>query len=135
MFMAVLSNSRRCLGCFLVAVLLVCGMLAAPARAATDFGPFLADFRQALARDDGARIAAMTHLPFLFEGQALDRRGFLQRYPRLFDAPTRRCMARAKPIEEDGARVIFCRPYAFYFRPVQGAWRLVEFGADGEDMP
>jgi hypothetical protein len=55
--------------------------------------------------------------------------------PQLFNAPVRRCLARAQPIAEDGARVIFCPPYTFDFRPVQGSWRLVEFGADGEALP
>lgn len=115
--------------------------LAAPAcvapasRAGQDFPQFLAEFRQALARNDAAGVAALTRLPFLYEGVARDRAGFLALYPRLFDASVRRCLARGKPLAEDGAQVIFCRPYAFYFRPVAGEWRLVEFGADGEDMP
>lgn len=88
-----------------------------------------------MSRNDGAAVASLTRLPFLFEGMPRDRRGFLAIYPRLFDTGVRRCLARAVPVAEDGAKVLFCRPYAFYFRPVNGAWRLVEFGADGEDMP
>ncbi|MEW6679083.1 MAG: hypothetical protein AB1421_14295 [Pseudomonadota bacterium] len=110
-------------------------LLPLTARAAPDFSAYLADFRQALARNDSARIASLTRLPFLFEGHQQDRQGFIRIYPQLFDAPTRRCLARTRPMEEDGARVIFCQPYAFYFRLEQGAWRLVEFAADGEDMP
>lgn len=107
----------------------------ADSHAGQGFPEFLADFRQALARNDAAGVAALTRLPFLYEGVGRDRAGFLALYPRLFDTPVRRCLARSKPLAEEGAQVIFCRPYAFYFRPVAGTWRLVEFGADGEDMP
>lgn len=101
----------------------------------TDFTRLLKDFRLAVYRNDGAAIASMTRLPFLYEGMPRDRRGFLAIYPYLFDTGVRRCLVKAVPVAEDGAQVLFCRPYAFYFRPVNGAWRLVEFGADGEDMP
>ena len=120
----------------MLALVLVAGLLAtAKVQAGQDFPRFLAEFRQALARNDAAGVAALTRMPFLYEGVAWDRAGFLALYPRLFDAPVRRCLVRGKPRAEDGAQVIFRRPYAFYFRPVAGQWRLVEFGADGEDLP
>ncbi len=100
-----------------------------------EFKLYLKDFRQAVARNDGGAVAALTRLPFLYEGVALDHRGFLTIYPRLFDVGVRRCLSKAEPVAEDDAQVLFCRPYAFYFRQTHGVWRLVEFGADGEDMP
>ena len=114
---------------------LVLVQVAAHAAPGPEFTGFLKDFRQAVARNDGGAVAALTRLPFLYEGTPRDRRGFLAIYPRLFDTGVRRCLTKAVPVAEDGAQVLFCRPYAFYFRPVDGAWRLVEFGADGEDMP
>ncbi len=127
------AAARVLLAGLLASCLLVAALPAGAA--APGFDRFLADFRHALARNDGAGVAVLTRLPFLFEGELRDRQGFAAVYPRLFDAGVRRCLARAKPVAEDGAQVLFCRPYAFYFRPVDGAWRLVEFGADGEDTP
>ena len=129
--LATLPISRSCLFMALLAM----GCHAPVSHAGADFSGFLADFRHALAENDGARLVALTRLPFLYEGRGRDRAAFLAIYPQLFNAPVRRCMARAQPIAEDGAQVIFCSPYAFYFRPVQGSWRLVEFAADGEALP
>jgi len=116
-----------------LALVLVNGF--AQATPGPEFNRFLHNFRLAVARNDGGAVASMTQLPFLYEGTPRDRRGFLAIYPRLFDTGVRRCLAKAVPVAEDGAQVLFCRPYAFYFRPENGAWRLVEFNADGEDTP
>ena len=129
--LATLPISRSCLFMALLAM----GCHAPASHAGPDFSRFLADFRHALAENDGARVAALTRLPFLYEGRGRDHAAFLAIYPELFKAPVRRCLARAQPIAEDGARVIFCPPYAFYFRPEQGSWRLVGLGADVEALP
>jgi hypothetical protein len=101
-----------------------------------DFEPVLQRFRQALAARDGAALADLTRLPFLFEGRPRDRAGFMRVAPRLFDAPTTRCLLAVRPVVEGADRVLSCRPYAFYFRRgPDGAYRLEEFSADGEDAP
>lgn len=101
-----------------------------------DFEPVLQRFRQALAAGDAAALADLTRLPFLFEGRPRDRTGFIRVVPRLFDAPTSRCLLAVRPLVEGSDRVLPCRPYAFYFRRgPDGAYRLEEFSADGEDAP
>lgn len=107
----------------------------AAVRAGQDFQGFHAEFRRAVARNDAARVADLTRLPFLFEGRQRDRAGFLHIYGRLFSPDVRPCLATARAQEEGGDRVVFCRPYAFYFDRQGGAWKLREFNADGEDMP
>lgn len=110
---------------------------AAPALASEDdFAQYLERFRGALARVDAGAIADLTRLPFLYESAWRDRAAFERIVPELFDAPVRACLARTGAIVEDDARVIFCPPYAFYFRrATDGGWRLEEFGVDGEDAP
>jgi hypothetical protein len=49
--------------------LLAMGWYAPISHAGPDFSSFLADFRHALAANDGARVAALTRLPFLYEGR------------------------------------------------------------------
>lgn len=100
---------------------------------ARDYPAFKQGFRAALARRDYPAVADSTRLPFLFEGKPLARDGFVRIAPRLFDAKTRRCLAHREAMPEDGAMVVSCPPHAFYFRRARdGAWRLEEFNADGE---
>lgn len=97
---------------------------------------FLARFRAALAGPDAEALADLTRLPFLFENEPRDRAGFVRIVPLLFDAPTRACLATARPAPEEDRFVLSCPPYAFYVgRGEGGALRLLEFGADGEDAP
>jgi len=63
--LATLPISHRCL----LAALLAMGCHAPASHAGPDFSRFLADFRHALAENDGARVAALTRLPFLYEGR------------------------------------------------------------------
>ena len=107
----------------------------AAASAVLDFNAFHSEFRAAIGRNDGARVADLTRLPFLFEGRPRDRAGFLRIYPQLFNPAVRRCLATAQALPEGGDRVVFCAPYAFYFDRQGGGWKLREFNADGEDMP
>lgn len=108
-------------------------LLAAPAAAAPDFQAFHAAFRAAVARNDAAAVAALTRLPFRFEGRLHGAEAFrLQVWPRLFDAPLRRCLAQAPALPEGQDRVVFCPPYALYFDARDGAWKLREFGVDVE---
>ncbi|MBK7675368.1 MAG: hypothetical protein IPJ27_11760 [Candidatus Accumulibacter sp.] len=63
--LATLPISHRCLFMALLAM----GCHAPVSHAGADFSRFLADFRHALAENDGARVAALTRLPFLYEGR------------------------------------------------------------------
>jgi len=104
--------------------------------AARDFESFLSRFRGALAKQDVATVADMTRLPFLFGGEALERASFKRIVPDLFDTSVRDCFEHAEARSEDDARVVFCGPYAFYFRvQPDGQYRLETFGADGEGAP
>ena len=121
----------------LLAFLLVAVPLAATAAQADPaFEAFLQRFRAALRAQDGAALADLTRLPFLFENRPRDREAFIRIIPKLFDAQTTRCLLKARPVPEADAQVLFCRPYAFYFRRSSGGtYRLEEFAADGEDAP
>ena len=107
-----------------------------PALADDAFAEFLARFRAALAEPDAQAVAALTRLPFLFESEWRADAEYRRIVPQLFAAPVRSCIARTEAIDEDDAKVIFCDPYAFYFRrDGTGAWQFVEFAADGEALP
>lgn len=106
---------------------------AASATALSGWPLFESHWRAAMASGEPAAIAALTRLPFLYEGRSLGRAGFLQAVPMLFDAGTRRCLAGAPVVREPaepGVRVMFCPPHSFYFDADGGAWRLREFGRD-----
>jgi hypothetical protein len=91
----------------------------------------LQPWRSAAARADAQALADLTVLPFLYEGRALDRAQFIaQAVPGLFTPAVRQCLKRAPAQAEDGALVLWCKPYGFYLRHAGGAWRLAEFVAD-----
>lgn len=114
-----------------LAALLAGGCCAALAQPAPAFEPFLKRFRAAVAANDALAVADLTALPFLFDSVPRERAGFVRIYPQLFTAKVRQCLQRAAPVAEDGQQVMFCAPYGFYFGVRGGAWKLVEFGADG----
>ena len=94
---------------------------------------FMTQLRQAAAQPGGAALADLTQLPFLFDGQARGRNGFItQVAPALFTPAVRQCLQQARPQAEGDRFVLWCKPYAFYLGPVQGRWRLIEFAADAE---
>ena len=80
-------------------------------------------------------MAELTQLPFLFDSKPRDRVGFQKIYPQLFDAKVRACFAKTKPVIEQDAHVVNCARYIFYFRVVNGRYRLSEFAADPEATP
>ena len=101
-------------------------------RAKTDpaFTAFWVKLKAAVARNDKARVADMTKLPFLLGGEEHDRAAFLKEYPSLFDRSTRRCFAREKPTREGDFYEIFCDETIFYFGKVDGVWKFLEIGAN-----
>lgn len=111
------------------AAALACALLpvGAPAAAPDPTQPW----RAAAARGDAQALADLTVLLFLYEGRALDRARFIARaVPGLFTPTVRRCLQHAPARAEDGALVLWCKPYGFYLREVNGAWRLADFVAD-----
>jgi hypothetical protein len=120
-------------------VLLVAAALMGSGVEAADadgFDTFLRQFRSAVATQDAAAIAGMTRLPFLYEGEGLGREAVADVVPTLFTPAVRACFDQAVPLAEEDARVIFCSPYAFYFRAgADGRWAFDTFGADGEEAP
>lgn len=101
-------------------------------RAKTDpaFTAFWVKLKAAVARNDKARVADMTKLPFLLGGEEHDRAAFLKEYPSLFDRSTRRCFAREKPEREGDYYEIFCGETIFLFGKVDGVWKFVEIGVN-----
>lgn len=107
---------------------------AGPALADDGFAAFHAGFRAAVARGDAEAVAALTRLPFLFEGRSQDAAGFRQHvWPALFTPALRRCWAQARALAEaaqPAERSLHCAPYALHFDADGGRWRLREFSAD-----
>lgn len=101
-------------------------------RAKTDpaFTAFWVKLKAAVARNDKARVADMTKLPFMLGGENYDRAGFLKQYSVLFDRSTRRCFAREKPTTEGDYYEIFCGETIFLFGKVDGVWKFVEIGVN-----
>ena len=121
----------------LSAVALAAMLAAAPACADDGFAAFHADFRAAMARDDGDAadaVIALTRFPFLFEGSGHDAAGFRRAvWPVLFTPALRRCWARARALSEPGQPgewSLHCAPYALHFDAEGGRWQLREFSAD-----
>jgi hypothetical protein len=113
----------------LIAAMLACMALPLPSRAASP-DPIQA-WRTAAVRGDAQALADLTVLPFLYGSRPLDRAQFVaQAVPGLFTPAVRRCLQRAPAQAEDGALVLWCKPYGFYLREVNGAWRLADFVAD-----
>jgi hypothetical protein len=94
------------------------------------FTAFWVKFKEALARNDRARIVEMTKLPFMIGGEDLDRKGLLKEYPKLFHRSTRRCFAREKPLKENDYYEIFCGETIFLFGKVDDVWKFAEIGAN-----
>jgi len=125
----------RCITRTLMALITLWGGHAHAADGA-EFDAFLRQFRAAVAAQDAPAVASMTRLPFLYEGEALARDGVAGIVPALFTPAVRHCFVQAAPLAEEDAQVVFCPPYAFYFRAdAEGRWAFDTFGADGEDVP
>lgn len=100
-----------------------------------NFAEFFSAFKAAVARNDAKAVAGMTQLPFPFDSRPRDAAAFQKIFPRLFDAKVRACFAKAQAVVEQDAQVVSCGRYIFYFRVVQGHYRLIEFAADPEALP
>ena len=94
------------------------------------FNAFWAKFKDAVAKNDKARVADMTKLPFMMDGIDHDRAGFIKQYPSLFTSRMRRCIPRAKLFKEGDSYEIFCGDQIFLFGKVDGVWKFVEIGVN-----
>ena len=105
---------------------------AQPAQNTSAFDAFWPKFRSAVARGDREAVAAMTRFPLTMPygvPAVKTKAQFLQRYARIFDAASRKCLAAGRPERENdkSARYnILCRNAMLYeFDLVGGAYRLV----------
>jgi hypothetical protein len=94
------------------------------------FNAFWAQFKDAVAKNDKARVADMTKLPFMMNSVDHDRAGFIKEYPKLFTPRMRRCIPRAKVIKEGDGYEIFCGDQIFLFGKVDGVWKFTEIGVN-----
>ena len=94
------------------------------------FNAFWIKFKAAVARNDKARVADMTKLPFTIGSQELNRDAFIKKYNSLFTARVRRCIAREKPSKDGELYEIFCGDEIFIFANVNGAFKFTEIGAN-----
>ena len=98
--------------------------------AGTAFAQFWTKFKAAVAKDDKEAVADMTKLPFMLEGNDLDRAGFIQKYNVLFDRKTKRCFATARPLKDGDLYQLFCGQQIFLFDKVEGVYKFTEIGVN-----
>lgn len=106
---------------------------APPAAVKTEFDAFLAKFRAALKANDAAAVAGLTRLPFMAESDAATFRA--KDYPRLFNAKSRACLARTKPVydldgEKNHAYSLFCGETIYVFTRDAGGFRFTDVGVN-----
>jgi hypothetical protein len=94
------------------------------------FNAFWIKFKAAVARSDKNAVADLTKLPFMLDGQDLDRAGFIKQYSSLFTPRVRRCFARAKPTRDQDDYEIFCGQQIFLFGKVDGVYKFTEIGVN-----
>jgi hypothetical protein len=94
------------------------------------FEGFWVAFRPAAVAGDAKVLARLTRTPFLFEGTALDAKGFEGAVPRLFDVAVRACFKAPKLVADGAQKMLFCRGTIFVFAPTGAGWRFTEIGVD-----
>jgi hypothetical protein len=131
----VMKVIRRSLVLSVIPMLLLAGSLRAftgSESVQTDpaFNAFWIKFKAAVARNDKARVADMTKLPFRIADHEYGRDAFIRKYNSLFTAKVRRCIARAKPMKDRDIYEIFCGEEIFIFANVNGTYKFTEIGAN-----
>jgi hypothetical protein len=99
-----------------------------------EFGAFWKEFGNAVAKGDAAAVKGFVAFPFLFGGHDVGADEFDSLWMSLFAEPLRPCLAAAKPVREEDRFTVFCGAYGYYFGRTSAGWKLVEFGADGEEI-
>lgn len=108
-------------------------LIAAPAAlraqpaGAPPFAPYWAKFQAAVAKDDKEAVTALTNFPFNYQ-EPMDKAAFLKLYPKLFDAKTKACMAKAKPVGDSVTYTAFCGALTYTFTPQNGEWKFTDVG-------
>ncbi|MCW5680891.1 MAG: hypothetical protein KF794_01080 [Xanthobacteraceae bacterium] len=99
-----------------------------------EFDAFIAKFRTALKANDASAIAEMTKFPF--GSNAADAAEFRTKiYPGFFNAKTRTCIQRGKPVyDRDGLNndnfFIFCGDHIFVFTKTPAGFLFTEIGVN-----
>ena len=91
---------------------------------------FWTKFKAAVIANDKEAVAAMTRLPFLYEGRELTKPAFIQKFGVLFDVRAKRCFEKAKLVKEGGGFEVFCGKQIFLFDKVSGAYKFTEIGVN-----
>lgn len=92
--------------------------------AQSTFNAFWDEFKTAVGKDDRAVVAKLTQFPYTHQNQQLDRDGFYKIYPRVFDAKTKRCLSKAKPVREQNTYSVFCGKLIYVFELDGGGYKF-----------
>src|SRR5262249_3820839 len=92
------------------------------------FASFLASFKAAVQSSDKEAVASMTNFPFTFEGEELNKSGFIAKFDALFDKQIKRCFLRTKPVKDGIYFEVPCVETTFMFRKIEGRYKFVEVG-------
>lgn len=122
---------KRCFGMLSLLILLTGAMASADQKpAGGNWGAFWTKFQAALAAGDAEQVAGLTQFPFTYH-DPIDKAGFLKVYPKIFDAKTKKCLAKEKPVkDENGGYSAFCGETIYYFSPVGGDFRFSDLGVN-----
>jgi len=76
-------------------------------------------------------VASMTKLPFLFEGDELNKGRFIEQFEKIFDRRVKARFQKAKPVKDGAYYEVFCGADAvFLFKRIDGKYKLVEIGVN-----
>ena len=99
-------------------------------KAAAPYASFWAEFNAAIQKGDSRKVASMTRLPFMLEGQDLDEAGFIRKFNYLFTRKTKTCFSKAKLLKEGTGFWVFCGEQIFIFETVDGKYKFTEIGVN-----
>ena len=122
----------RKFSCLVVSAIAVSFALASPGVRAADaeFDAFWSKFKQAVQKNDKAAIAGLTKFPLMLGGNQLNKQKFIAQCNEMFNAKTRKCMAKQKPLHDKDCYEVFCGEDIFIFTKENGKWAFSEVGAN-----
>ena len=96
-----------------------------------DFVSFWTRFRAAVSASDKEAVASMTKLPFLFEGDELNKARFIEQFDRIFDRRVKARLLKTKPVKDGAYYEVFCGAESvFLFKRIDGKYKFVEIGVN-----
>lgn len=98
------------------------------AQSSQTFASFLASFKAAVQSGDREAVASMTKLPFLFEGEELNKSAFIDQFDALFDKGIKKCLLRARPVKDGIYWEVPCVETILMFLKIEGRYKFVEIG-------